>query len=658
MVGQTLRLLGVSVMLGVVGCRKKPATVPVAGTVRTTAGASLAEARVCAWPLASDSTTAGWQPRCTTTDADGRYTLRLPESTVHLVADARDMQPGHHRAHPVPLRAWLTINAKEPPSNADITLSPGGRWHRGRVVDVWNEPIPNASVVLTGVDHQRIGLQVLGTTDDDGAYAIWGAHKASVAIAADGHILHDSIRRKTARGVEHVAIVESRIVGRAILPSGKPASSARVTVTAPASAFGSQRFSTMADSRGRFELRGLPPGRHRILARTPDAAGLSEPVTLGLGETSEVLTVRLPLVLSPLHLVVADTDTGTVAPHCMVRIAAPSSEHMSIPWFHADGDGRVDTALPRGPYEVRGLNCVGWRGRPPYPEFVVGPGTPSTVRLEVERGVTYRGRLVTAEGLPVAGQRISLTRDGHPHDDGLDDFISDHPMWTDSDGRFEASGLITGRYRLWAGLDPTHASILLDIDTSTTVHTVALPPSGTLELATPGARDGSFVNVTLCDPSPDGTRRRSALARTRSQRVVFEDIAPGRYEIGDHASQQGCSDDRDAQIEVFAGRTASASSWLPDAPVRTISGIVLGPDGLARAGVIVELSAWPRSTELPIDWTGLTGQRTVTDDRGRFSFDAVPAGERQLTAVLRGLRATVQADTREHDADVDIVLGP
>jgi hypothetical protein len=667
-----LAWLALGVALLPVGCRCSPPSVTSTGVVRSAAGEAIVGARVCAWPLPLDRRRVGWRPTCAVTDERGQYGLELAEgSTVHVIADAEGFLPGVHRAHPAPSWPWLTVSEDPPPTSIDVTLEPGGQWHRGRVVDPEGRPIADGMLVLATFGDDRVHVLTATTTDADGRYETWGHPGASVGPRIDGWVISDAIERETPEGRELVAIPESRIRGRVVTDAGVPFPGARVTVADGPTPYGNSLVATLADRTGRFELRGLAPGEHVVVAHTPRAKGRSAPLWVGLAEVSAPIILRLDQPLAPLRARVIDADSGEGVAHCLVGLRR-AAETMRLPgWFRADGRGRLDVELPPGSYVVDGLSCPSHAARPPYPELEVGEDDPAVVRWEVDRGTTFRGRLVDAHDRPAAARWVSLAID----DRALDDrsfFVADPRIQTAADGSFQASGLRPGRYRLYTGLDWTHPSIPVEVREAGEPTTIRLPAMGRLEVVVPGARDGLRLEARACperspyaleldeELQPEGPRSTSAY--TRAGQAVFEGIAPGRYSLSHHHRWSGCEADGTASIvTVTADRTTTTTVVVPvsAAVSRTISGVVHGPDGTPRRGAFVELVERGNigaKEDGPLDWTALERPRAVTDETGGFSFATLDPAEHIVRVHAPGLSAHATVDARTRDGALTLTL--
>jgi protocatechuate 3,4-dioxygenase beta subunit len=423
---------------------------------------------------------------------------------------------------------------------------------------------------------------------------------------------------------------------------------------------------------GYFELRGLVPGEHTLVAHTRHEVGTASPVWLGLDDVAARITVRMTQPLAPLHARVVDADTGEAVPHCQIGLGPAGDERRVLPsWFHTDGRGRLDIELVPGARVVEGLSCPGHAARPPYPAIEVGDPIPAELQWEVDRGVGFRGRLVDAHGNPAAGRWVSLSADDPALSD-LTFFIADPSIQTASDGTFEVPGLRPGRYRLYAGQDSTLGPIHVQVPVTEELTTIRLPPTGRLEAAVPGARDRLYLHAIACplrspyasmDPFEDPPSPPSSSAFTRSGRVVFEAIAPGRYALSHERRESACElDGRTVVVSVAADRTTMTTLHVPAsvAASRTISGTVLGPSGEPHRGAFVELlergSIVAPKQDDPLDWTGFTNPRTVTDEAGRFAFSSRAPGEYVVRAHARGLQGHAAADAREGDGTVALTL--
>ncbi len=625
--------------------------VPTTGVVRSSTGDAVPQARVCAWPRHTARSGHGWTPVCTTADALGHYSLSLPVSTFNVIADAPGSIPARHRAYPAPSPPWLTVTEQAPPTGVDITLEPGATLHRGRVVDSLGDPVAEATVIAGWNDADRHGLQLTALTDDDGYYAVWAAEDVSTTVAARGYLLHEAIKQESSEGVVLTVIPGAEIRGVVVLPSGQPAVGVRVVSGGQIREYAAEAFATLTDRRGRFELRGLPPGEHHVVAHGPTAAGVSSKIQLELGETQSGVMVHLTRALVPLAIRIVD-NKGAPVPHCRLDIHADSNDRLNW-WRTADGYGRLELHRPPGTYVVGGINCPGFVGRPSYPPIELGADGLSEVRLEVSHGLTFRGKLVATQGPELHSRRVGMSseepspageilRDGH---------VRVRPA---ADGTFDVHGLLPGRYWVSAGQSATHEDIVVNVDGSPERTTITLPPAGRLELLTPEHPEGAIVRVELCTPAREVPADYIPLADSatvRSGRAVFDDLAPGSYSW-EHGDYGRCKPDAPT-VKVHIGQTTIATPRLEVEHEASIHGVVRTADGRPRAGAIVELAT--ALLRAPAGWARFQ-TRTVTDESGRFTLPPAQRADYVVRAWAPGLLGSGEVSTADGDASIDLTL--
>jgi protocatechuate 3,4-dioxygenase beta subunit len=306
------------------------------------------------------------------------------------------------------------------------------------------------------------------------------------------------------------------------------------------------------------------------------------------------------------------------------------------------------------------------------------PGrSPAPLRIELGPGSSLTGRLVDADGRPVAGTEI-LLRDLGSLDAGLAATPRESRTVTDASGRFRLDHLAGGVHRLSAG---STAAVLSEVeipdqpsardlgDLRLAPAAVAAVPSRPLEsrllsvtsqVSTPPEPPpgpGRAVSGRITDPqgapvaSADLLLHSSAPSRifrassAADGSFVFPEVPDGSYRIAARAA--GFGDARPEEVRVAGAPVAGLALRLE--PGGSVSGRILG---LAEHELPhVQVTAWRDGVETLLPLRALAG----TD--GRYRITGLPLGEWRITArrassyiVERKVRLTKPGE----DLDLDL----
>jgi hypothetical protein len=226
---------------------------------------------------------------CASADSIGRYRISVPKGLYVITAEASGFKPGSARAgEPIPLAA------DEQRTALDIVLEHGGVGIAGAVLDVTGGPIVGATIRVTRIEEPR--LTVLGESDHDGRFALWALPGPVVFTAsANGYV--PGILRRAIPTVEVVieltpgSSVQGQVVSAA---DNVPVADVEVRAVALKRAFSSSaNLTSVSDSVGSFDIRGLEPGVYTLFAQGGGWTGSSNgSVRIGLADTvSNVVVV-------------------------------------------------------------------------------------------------------------------------------------------------------------------------------------------------------------------------------------------------------------------------------------------------------------------------------------------------------------------------------
>jgi hypothetical protein len=190
-----------------------------------------------------------------TTDADGAYRLILPTGGTYLFICAAEQHQ--------PAACTVTVAAGE--VRRDVTLV-GASAIEGRVLGHGGEAVPGATVTLTDVRGEVVGVAVAGP---DGRYAIADLCPAeyTLTVTAAGALPNARAVAVTGVGpttVDMVLAANGAVAGTIrAASSGLPVPEASVTLV---DATGSVVASATTGADGRYDFSDLPPGSYVLTA--------------------------------------------------------------------------------------------------------------------------------------------------------------------------------------------------------------------------------------------------------------------------------------------------------------------------------------------------------------------------------------------------------
>lgn len=408
----------------------------ISGHVREPGGGAIAGATVCAGSPAAGLSRSELDARtCVTSEVDGSYRIEgLLPAPQFVHASAPGHVPGEHRVGSGPrARTWVRLRAGQETREVDVVLAPGGVELKGVVRDLSGGELEGA-LVSASYAYARSG--------PDGAFSLWVAPgEVFLEAKAEGYAPGWMQGLAPGQRFEIALTPESVLVGRVVRAAdGVALEGAEVRAE---KSFEGGFGPAITDAGGHFRIDGLKPGAYRLEAFHDEAYGAgAESAVLGLGETSEPIVIRA----HPAYLVEGTVSIagGGGCEQGWVRLTDKAVGARSA---QMEGDGlvRVRGVLP-GTYEVQ-VECMTYVPRLPYAPVAVTDAAVRGLRWDVETGQSLRGRVVLSEGTGVPGVHVTVD----PQPDPGAPRAQTTRAWSEptaADGRFEAVGLLPGRYRV------------------------------------------------------------------------------------------------------------------------------------------------------------------------------------------------------------------
>ncbi|MBZ5712260.1 carboxypeptidase regulatory-like domain-containing protein [Nannocystis pusilla] len=501
----------------------------VSGHVREPDGRAIAGATVCAGSSAPGLDAKELAARtCATSEADGSYRIEGLLPVPHFVhASAPGHLPaGYRRGKGARARGRVTLLAGQETREVDVVLRPGGVELKGVVRDLSGGELEGAQVT-SGYAIARSGA--------DGEFTMWVAPGETVVQArAEGYAPGFMIGVAPGLLFEIALTPESVLVGKVVrAEDGAPVAGADVWAQQQFEGVGPAR----TDANGQFRVEGLKPGAYRLEAFHDEAYGAApESAVLGLGETSEPIVIRA----HPAYLVEGTVTIagGESCERGWVRLTDKTAgvRHADV---EADGSVRIRGVLP-GSYEPQ-VECDTYVSQGPYEAVTVGDAAVRGLRWEVLPGQAIRGKVVLSGGTGVGGIHVSV----EPQVDPAAPRALGARAWSQPsapDGRFEAVGLVPGKYR---------------VSTSSSQYP---PPAAPLELELPEGQDLEDIVVSLpATGELRGTVKDSEGLAVKGVEVV---LRGGQQELPTTRTLDDGSF-RLAHVPAGSYRVQAVSAWVP-----------------------------------------------------------------------------------------------
>lgn len=383
----------------------------------------------------------------------------------------------------------------------------------GQVVLPGREPAVGATVTATSTETTEV-VELL--TDSGGMFAFEDLPEGSYVIEASlpGYGPAIALGARAGQTQLRLALQSGREISGLVTHGEEPVPYAVVHVGGPG--MFPQR-SVVADSRGRFVLAGMRPGRYEMLTTgTGVGSGFGGRITID-DAAGESQRLDIPVFRAASNTIrVVDGVTKEPVVTAVVTLAEGPLHVLSLSMTARGGIAEIDY-LPRGEYHLR----VRSPGYLPFNGVVRMSGSDGDLVVELTSGATVRGRVTDAAGNAVQNAVLTAvitTPEGarwELRETLFDEFHrlvrpDGTPFWLPSvvyrsapNGYFSLAGLPAGQARIVAsrtGLATVASNELtLEHDTVYEPLNLVLPPGrrvrGRVEDGSGGAIAGAFVSV-------------------------------------------------------------------------------------------------------------------------------------------------------------------
>jgi RNA polymerase sigma factor (sigma-70 family) len=567
---------------------------PVGGRVVTTSGAPLAGALV--WAALTSEPFPALDPRldAVTTDRNGKWHMTaLGAGTYRFEAS----HPDHAQSGTAP----TTIDGKTSRDDLDIKLEEGGAIS-GDVRSAEGRPLATAQVraAVKGGVAWRLMRETF--TDGDGRFRLRGLPRRAVDIVA----MHDegssptlALDLGTGATEQHVTLtisVSGTIQGIVVDGAARPVSEAqvvaeperRVDVTAMRDWDLRGIPSFISDADGRFRFGGLPRGEYRIRAALPGAAPdvvwLHSGVVATTGDRDIKIVVRANGSLA-----------GSVAYEEGGSPARLSVEVGSVTEAFSSFAGKFAMDVPAGRHDViiSGETFTTTRVQ----DVEIQEGAVKDVGVvKVKRGRSVSGRVLRADGTPVAGADVAagrlLTGDGRKLN-----------IRSEGHGVQETRSGDDGRFTM-TGFDESPVVVVAERDGIGRSTSIALPRGAAsadvdLVLEPTGGLDGTvklggkpLAGIVIIASPRGGTSSNFFVISGPDGRFDFDTLAAGPYRVSALIGEGGPrpKDMHSNSTSVEVGRRGHVDIDIPDGPVTLTIDVKTEEGGVVPAANIVVLS--------------------------------------------------------------------
>jgi protocatechuate 3,4-dioxygenase beta subunit len=588
-------------------------------------------------------------PLSTNTDASGRFRLTVRRAAPYTVrVEARGL-------------AGRTIEKARPGAPIEAVLSRGAVLE-GTVRDgVTGQLVAQAQVEAR--EESALSLPWDTTagiaqtlSDAKGRFRLEGLGSGPQTVWArtKGYGSGPKMGALPGRPIDLYLFPGSTLTGTVWGPSNVPVAGA--VVRAEAEAPNWTMSPAVSDARGRYEIAGLDAGHYGVVARHKDfAPGLVADLDVERGSDAQA-DVVLDKGAAVLGRLVAGPQPQAVAGRVSVQEidGRPTPRPLrDVLRAEAGLDGRFRMeAVPAGAH-VLAVTAPGYA--PKRVEAQVAPSGRSVDvgDVELETGLTIRGRVRERAGAPVAGANVAAypMRGMGPET---------HQAVSEVDGSFVLAGVEPGSYRVNASA-PGYAGMDRLVDSGADKVELILSPAGGIAgvvLDDAGRPIETFrisARPTRREPMTAGpivNFARTRMVTSTDGRFLLEDVGEGTYVV--EAAATGRSTGNVSDVKVTVGSTTDVGTIRLSAG-GTIRGTVTDAAATPVPGATISVRGAGRDFMGP----GM-GPQGVTDPAGAFEVTGVAPGPMEVRAshpnFADGRVSGIEVDPAKGVAEARIVL--
>jgi hypothetical protein len=600
----------------------------VDGRVTTTEERPLEGAKVCAEGWNSAIPRAVMQPRCSTTNQRGEYSIDELYGGEYIISASLPTycpsayEPGREGD------SRVVLIAGEDKSDVNIQLKFGGVLVNGLITDIGGGIVSGANV-RSIFDDVNPGPVV--ETDSTGRFYIWTC-PGDVGITAVANGYSDTYVRVVAPGTTTIVLTpESTISGTVIdAVTNDPVAEVPLDIFDKVHLGGDGAPVAVTDSLGRFNISGLRPGRYNVSARMPGFFGSSQPTTIvGLAESVAGIIVRLHRVARIKGRVVGPDGEGCEDPSMwLTRKGAKAYSLRAV--AGDDGTVEITSALP-GTYEVN-VGCTGFVARGDYSDLEIADQDRRGLEWQVDAGWIVQGRVSDAYGDGVGGAVVTM--------------LGVARCTTKRDGSYQLVGIPPGTHRLDVesirGFS-LRAEHLVNVSGKVTNFDILLYPAGSIAGVVVDV-DGKAVThaqIWIASANADASMAFKSPAISREDgRFSIEGLSPGDYYLtivhNGHELHQRPIAGKAPTLTVVSGRIEKPRVEVERQPGR-IHGTVRMSDGSVATGAYVLASREQDGGNVGLDISSWDdGAAVMTEMDGSFQISGLPLGLFSVRAFVKG----------------------
>ncbi len=481
----------------------------VRGTVTETAGDPVVGATVKAYGAAQEAME--WSEQFQTlSEPSGAFEIRgVPEGPRQVVATHPDYAAAD---------AMVDVVAAKGPAEARLVLTQGGRIE-GLAHKRDGTPMAGLTINVFSPSHPRLGRASRpGVTRADGSFTIEHVAPGStfvnlMANVGPGRMASIMSKQVEVREGETTPVdLSSReiLVNGRVTKSGAPLPGLRLrfmgeggtsfSMSAGLGAVaseptGPQRYVGTTGEDGTFALIVDTPGKYWVRTERQDGRTSYPQREVQIPDV-EAHSLELTFSGVPVTGIVVDKETDQPVPQAFVSAAPKDKDAPRATSAQTGPDGRFQLDADPGEYTLT-ARAEGY-GVANLVATVDASGL-SDARLELEKGLAIKGRVLDASGRGIAGIRVQ-TRGGESEYGGAE---------TLPDGSFHVSGLAAKPYNLCAGTELAGYAVRLSVSPGDGDIALTLSPASRVRLLVKGPDgaplpkayafvtklDGAFISV-------------------------------------------------------------------------------------------------------------------------------------------------------------------